>query len=149
MPCSPRDQETETHEDSDSTTDEDDPAETRELFEIAKSIYNAQMSTIPEQEAKSNQETPSMENFRIDIEAVQLKEDTTYGNEVEVEPGEKHNVTDVTVDEMNDHCAHLQSVRIYDDNSDEGIGGEDDAACEEGNELGDELYSTSVMETPA
>lgn len=93
------------------------------------------MSTRPEPEVKSNQDAPFMENFRIEIEAVQLKEDTTYGNEVEVGPNEKHDVTDVAVDEMNDHCAHLQSVRIYDDDSDEGIGGEDDAACEERNEL--------------
>lgn len=67
-----------------------------------------------------------MGSFRTKVEAVQLK-DTTYRNEIEVESGEEHDATDVAVDEMNDHCAHLQSVRIYDDNSDEGIGDEDDA----------------------
>lgn len=124
-PDGPRDQETETDEDAGSTTDEDDPDETRELFEIAKSIYNPHMPPRPKPEVKPNQETPSMEDFRMRVEAVNLAEDTIHGIEFKMEPGEKNDGPNVGVDEMNNHCDHFQSaVRIYDDHSDEGIGDE-------------------------
>lgn len=115
----------ETHEDSDSATDEDDPDETRELFEIAKSIYNAQMPPRPKLEVKPNQETPSMEAFRMEVETVNITEDTVHGIGLKMEPDEKNDGPNVAVDEMNNHCDHFQSaVRIYDDHSDEGIGDE-------------------------
>lgn len=125
----PREQETGAHEDSESTTDEDDPAEVQELFEMSKSMYNPDLR----QESKpavqpQPPETLSMKEFMMEIEAVKLAEDTIYVDDTKTEPDGKQDGTNMaTNNEMNDNCDQFQSaMRIYEDNSDEGIGCEDD-----------------------
>lgn len=114
--------ETEIHEDSESTTDEDDPAEVQELLEISKSMYNPHQRPVSKPEAEiSEPETPSMKGFRMAIEAVKLAEDINTGPN-----GGQDGANAATKDEMSDHCDKFQSaVRIFEDNSDEGIGSED------------------------
>lgn len=117
-----RNTETETHEDSESTTDEDDPAEVQELLEISKSMYNPHQRLAPKPQGQiSDLETPSMEGFRMAIEAVKLAEDTSTRPN-----GGQDGANAATRDEMNDHCDKFQlALRIFEDNSDEGIGSED------------------------
>lgn len=146
-PHGPRNTEAETHEDSESTTDEDDPAEMQELLEISKSMYNPHQRLVFKPESQiSDLETPSMEGFRVAIEAVKLAEDTSTGPN-----GGQDGENAATRDEMSDHCDKFQSaVRIFEDNSDEGIGSEDFVPeCKPENNLEDGVRPIPVIAPPA
>lgn len=85
-------------------------------------MYNPHQRLAPKPQGQiSDLETSSMEGFRVAIEAVKLAEDTSTESN-----GGQDGANAATRDEMNDHCDKFQlAVRIFEDNSDEGIGSED------------------------